>query len=285
MEASPFGAPADSAATIAELFYLKPTGAKPITYTFEPPPGARPPSGDYEPRPTRIVDARRCAADASIDREGFALLDAPTLVEDFWDEEKMRAVYYQETEALLKRKIGARGVHIFDHTLRRRRRPGPLSFRRSVEGSQREPVGRAHVDQTILSGPRRLREIMGEAAETWSRGRFAIINVWRPLFGPLEDAPLAVCDARSVDARDLVACDLVFRDRLGETYALAFSPAQRWFYYPLMRRTEVLLLKCFDSREDVARFSPHTAFDDPATPPSARPRESIELRCFVAFDD
>jgi len=285
MEASRSGAPADGAATIAELYFLKPTDIKPVSYTFEPPPGTPRQSGEYAPLPIRIADARRLAADATIDREGFALVEAPTLVEDFWNEAQLRSVYYPETERLLKQTIGARDVHIFDHTLRRRTNPGPLSFRRSVEGSPREPVGRAHVDQTLVSGPQRLREILGEAAASWSRRRFAIINVWRPLFGPVEDAPLAVCDARSVAARDLVACDLVFRDRLGETYALAFSPKQRWYYYPRMRRGEVLLLKCYDSREDVARFSPHTAFDDPATPREARPRESIELRCFVAFDD
>ncbi|MBG0812142.1 methyltransferase [Methylosinus sp. H3A] len=285
MEASRSGAPADGAATIAELYFLKPTDIKPVSYTFEPPPGAPRQSGEYEPLPTRIADARLIAAGASIDREGFELVEAPTLVEDFWNEEQMRAVYYPETERLLKQTLRARDVHIFDHTLRRRALPGPLSFRRSVEALPREPVGRTHVDQTLDSGPRRLREILGEAAERFSRRRFAIINVWRPLFGPVEDAPLAVCDARSVAARDLVACDLIFRDRRGETYALAYSPEQRWFYYPRMRRGEVLLLKCYDSRADVARFSPHTAFDDPATPKDARPRESIELRCFVAFDD
>ncbi|TDX64717.1 hypothetical protein EDE12_1047 [Methylosinus sp. sav-2] len=285
METSRSGAPADSAATIAELFYLKPTDTKPVSYTFEPPPGAGWQSGEYLPQQTKIADARRHAADAAIDREGFQLLEAPTLVEDFWSEAQLRAIYYPETEALLKRALGARDVHIFDHTLRKRMRPGPMSFRRSVDGSPREPVGRAHVDHTHHSAPKRLREIMGDAAERFSRPRFAIINVWRPLFGPVEDAPLAVCDARSVAPGDLVACDLVFRDRRGETYALAYSPQQRWFYYPRMRRGEVLLLKCYDSRADVARFSPHTAFDDPATPQGARPRESIELRCFVAFDD
>lgn len=279
------GAAPEEAATFADLFFLKPTGAKPVSYTFEPPPGTPRQSGDYEPRRARIVDARRAGLEPSIDREGFALIEAPTLVADFWDEEEVRTRYYPETERLLKHAIGASRVHIFDHTLRRRANSGPLSFRRSVEGFPREPVGRAHVDQTIASGPCRLREILGEDAKTWAERRFAIVNVWRPLFGPVEDAPLAVCDARSVRPETLIACDLVFRDRTGETYALSYSPEQRWFYYPRMRRGEVLLLKCYDSREDVARFSPHTAFDDPATPSDARPRESIELRCFVSLPD
>jgi hypothetical protein len=36
---------------------------------------------------------------------------------------------------------------------------------------------------------------MGEEAEALLRHRFEIVNVWRPIRGPLRDAPLAVCDA------------------------------------------------------------------------------------------
>lgn len=272
-----------SAATTADLHYLTPTDRKPVTYTFEPPAGAPWQSGEYEARRVPIVDARSLPLEASVDREGFALLEAPTQVEDFWDENQIRTIYYPEAERLLKAAIGAEKVFIFDHTLRRRAGPGPLHSVRAAEGAPREPVGRAHVDHTEVSGPRRLRDFLGDEADAWAKGRFAVVNVWRPLFGPLEDAPLALCDARSVAAEDLVACDLVFRDRVGETYALTYSSEHRWRYYPRMTRDEVLLLKCYDSRKDVARFSPHTAFDDPATPPDARPRESIELRSFVYF--
>jgi hypothetical protein len=79
-----------------------------------------------------------------------------------------------------------------------------------------------------------------------------------------------------------VPSDLVYRDRVGETYGVAYNPAHRWYYAPDMQPTEALLLKCFDSKTDgTARFSPHTAFVDPTTPPDAAPRESIELRTLV----
>lgn len=274
-----------SAAILAELHYLAPNGEKPVTYTFDPPPGAPQQSGVYETRRVEIVDARAQDANPSIDREGYALLDAPTEVVDFWDEDDVRSIYYPEAERLLKAAIGAEKVYVFDHTLRRRTRPGPLDSGSGRKGEPRTPVGRVHVDHTELSAPRRLRDFLGEEADRWLKGRFAIINIWRPLFGPLDDAPLALCDARSVAAQELIASDLVFRDRVGETYNVAYSPDHRWSYYPQMRRDEVLLLKCYDSRKDVARFSPHTAFDHPATPPDARPRESIELRSFVYFPE
>ena len=105
--------------------------------------------------------------------------------------------------------------------------------------------------------------------------------MWRPIRGPLRDAPLAVCDALSVDPGDLVPSDLVYRDRVGETYLVTYNPAHRCFYVPEMRADEALLLKCCDTKTDRARFMPHTAFTDPTTPPDAFPRESIELRTLV----
>jgi hypothetical protein len=51
-----------------------------------------------------------------------------------------------------------------------------------------------------------------------------------------------------------------------------------------MQKNEALLLKCYDSMEDGrARFSAHSAFDDPTSPPNAAPRESIEARTLVFF--
>ena len=41
----------------------------------------------------------------------------------------------------------------------------------------------------------------------------------------------------------------------------------------------------FDSKKGVARFSPHTAFDDPNTPVESPYRESIEVRALVFFDE
>ena len=44
------------------------------------------------------------------------------------------------------------------------------------------------------------------------------------------------------------------------------------------------MFKVYDSRKDGrARWTAHTAFDDPTTPPNARPRESIEIRTLAFF--
>ncbi len=201
-----------------------------------------------------------------------------TAVKDFWDDDEVRRVYYPEAERFIAEVTGASRVFIFDH-LQRRRVPGVQD--RSA-GGPRQPATRVHVDHTARSGPQRVRDLLPDEAEELLKGRVQVINLWRPIRGPLQDAPLAVCDARTVDPKDLVPSDLVYRERVGETYSVTWNPAHQWYYVPEMKRDEALLLKIADTKTDGrARFMPHTSFTDPTTPPDAFPRESIELRTLV----
>jgi hypothetical protein len=161
----------------------------------------------------------------------------------------------------------------------RRRVPGGEDRR---AGAPRQPVPRVHVDHTETSGPQRVRDLLPDEADKLLQGRVQIINLWRPIRGPLQDAPLAVCDALSVKPEQLVPSDLIYQDRVGETYSVTYDPDHRWYYVPEMTAQEVLLLKCYDSKTDGrSRFAPHTAFTDPNTPSNALPRESIEIRALV----
>jgi len=82
----------------------------------------------------------------------------------------------------------------------------------------------------------------------------------------------------------MIASDLIFAHRKGETYRVAFNPTQRWLYIPDLQPDEALLIKCWDSDASVARFAPHTGFEDPSTPPGTPPRQSIEFRTIAFFD-
>jgi hypothetical protein len=265
---------------VAAVNYIEKSRDRPYNYTFEPPSGGDRTNAVYAPRHVEIVDLRPFASDLSLDREGFALVDHASAVVDFDDEDEVRRVYYREAERLIAAATGADRVVVFDHTIRRRvpgledrTKPGP-----------RQPVSRAHVDYTEKSGPQRVRDLMGDEADALLARRYAIVNLWRPIRGPLRDAPLALCDAGSVAAADLVATDQIYPDRVGEIYYVAHNPAHRWFYAPAMRRDEALLLKCYDSaRGGTARFTPHSAFEDPGTPSDVLPRESIELRTLVFY--
>jgi hypothetical protein len=264
--------------TEAVVNYLAPTSARPRSYTYDPPAN--------EPRTNirnvevevPIRDARPIVGEISLDRQGFELVRHRSAVHDFYNDDEVKRVYYPEAERLLKAATGASRVFVFDHVTRQRVPGGGAEER---EG-RRQPVTRVHVDHTARSGPQRVRDLLTDEADELLRGRVQIVNVWRPIKGPLLDAPLAVCDAGSVEPNDLIPSDLVYPHRVGETYSVTYRPSHRWFYFPNMRTDEALLLKCYDSKEDGrARFAPHTAFVDPKTPPGAPPRESIELRALA----
>lgn len=264
----------------AELLYLIPDGERPVSYAFEPPPGTPWQSGNYAPHKVSITNGRPLAArgELSLDRSGFELIRHRSALSDFSDDDEIRRVYYPEAIELLKASTGAEHVVVFDHTLR--------DGSRTARGTDRfrEPATRVHNDQTSLSAPRRVREhLPAEQAERRLASRFAIVNLWRPI-RKVESMPLALCDARTISPDDRVPSDLVYRDKVGETYAFAFNPAHRWYYFPELDPDEPLLLKIYDSLEDgTARLTAHTAFVDPSSRPDAPARRSIELRSLLFF--
>lgn len=271
--------PASATTVDAELNYLEFDGAKPVSYQYEPPPGVPKRSGVYRAYRVPISNARVAPPPGalSLDRNGFELHRQPSALRDFSDPQQIRSVYYSEAEALLKRATGAKRVVVFDHTLR----DGNAERAEGV----REPVKYIHNDQTFVSGPRRVRDHLPKGeAEQLLKGRVAIVNLWRPIGDTVQSSPLALCDSRSIALNDLVASDLVYPDKVGETYALVFNPRHRWYYFPRMTPDEYLLLKIYDSAGDsIARLSAHTAFDDPTSAIDAPARRSVELRALLFF--
>jgi hypothetical protein len=262
----------------AELHFVGRVDGPLYNYTFEPPPGTAKTNFVDDPHLVTVRNARSEAPDATLDREGFALLRHRSAVQDFYDEDELRRVYYPETEQALLAATGASRVFVFDHTVRRR----VYGAGDRVVGLPRQPVPRVHVDQTEKSGAQRVRDLMGDEAEALLQGRVQVVNLWRPIRGPLRDAPLAMADARTVAADDLVGSALIYPDRVGETYAVKYNPAQRWYFVPDMLPDEALLLKCYDSAKDGrARFAPHTAMEDSTPKAYVPPRESIEMRALV----
>lgn len=243
---------------------------------------------------------------------GFAVYNYPAKEKSFTDDTAVRSGYYAEVEQLLRNKIPRiKKIHIFDHTIRRR-----------VKGAARQPVQQVHVDQTPAAAEVRVRRhIPHEEADELVKGRYQIINVWRPIENPASDHPLAVIDWRTTSPSDFVATDLLYPRRdsqdaddddrgkeilpdsskhnstdgyevKGETMGVAANDNHRFYYQKDMTPDEVLLLKCFDSygqgmpngRNGIAVRTPHTAFDDPQTPKDAPGRQSIEVRCLVFYE-
>ena len=264
----------------AELNFAVPSEAKAYSYTYKPPEGVPATNIEVRAQRVRIENARPLAAGLDVDVQGFQIVAHKTAVRDFWDEAQTLALGHPETAELVKAVTGASRVVVFDHTLRRR--SDGVADR--TPGAVRQPAGRVHVDQTVASGPQRVRDLMGDQAEDLLRRRAAIINVWRPIHHVARDWPLGFADARSVEAADLIPSDLIFPHRKGEIYGVAYNPGQRWLHVPDLAPDEAILIKCWDSDPTVARFTPHTGFEDPTTPAGTPPRESIEFRTIAFFD-
>jgi hypothetical protein len=260
----------------AGIPYTADTGEKLVNETFGPNDIHRKTSGTQELHPMEVRDGR--LEKFSLDENGFTFVGHKTAVKDFLDLEELKRVYYPEVSLLIKTVSGAKRVHVFDHTLR----SGDEGEREAK--LLREPVLSAHNDYTEWSGPNRVRELLPLESEILLKSRFAIIQVWRAINQPIQSNPLAIADAKSVEPDDLLIAERRYPHRVGQTYRLKHNPRHRWVYFPRMRRDEALVFKVFDSEKDGrARFTPHTSFDDPATPPGAPPRQSIEARALAFF--
>jgi hypothetical protein len=263
----------------ASLNYLHDTGETPWTYSGTSP-AERKSGWQSEPHEVTIRDGRPVAGGFHIDREGFRLVRHDTRVKDFYDEAEIRSVYYPEMEELIARESGAARVIVFDHTVR------TADEAEQEARNFREPVRRVHNDYTEWSGPQRLRDILPDEAEALLKRRFAIVQVWRPIRLPIETAPLAMCDGTTIAPDDMVVAERRYPDRVGQTYAVRYNPQHRWYWLPKMRREEAYVFKVYDSAKDGrARWTAHTAFDNPLAPPDAPPRESIEIRTLALFED
>ena len=254
---------------------------------------------------------------------GFELIERPTADPDldFFDHGAVVGAYYPECAGIVREATGAATVVAFDHNVRSA--TGKSGKLRIAGGQQVQgPAHLVHGDYTLTSAPRRLRDLArppsvndtyrtglaeGETlldAEAVERatgdGRFAIVNVWRNIARePVATRPLALCDAASVQPEDLVVFEIHYEDRIGENYFAKHAPRHRWVYWSAMTRGEALLIKQWDSAGEMARsggrradaeggsrpctFSFHSAFEDPATPPDAPDRWSIEVRCAALF--
>lgn len=176
-------------------------------------------------------------------------------------------------------RTGASKIFIFDHTIRRPEN----TTGRSVPGGLRGPVQRVHIDQSYQASKNRVTYHLPDEALTLLKGRYQIINVWRPIKTIYKD-PLAVADAHSVPDSDLVPVKLIYPNREGETYTVKPNKAHKWYYRYGQTPDIVTLIKCFDSKLDGrARRVPHTAFVNPGTAGKAEyaERESIEIRALV----
>jgi hypothetical protein len=264
-------------AIATSLEYLCPTPHRPHTWMYAPPDGQPRENSHYQRMPVTIRDARGSAT--QLHREGYTLRHAPSAVIDFFNKEEVVRSYYPEMAELALSISGASMAFVFDHLVRQRQPGLPQGFGR-VDGQRPGAAGRVHCDFTPTSAQRRLMQELGPRAAQGER--HAIVNLWRSIHHPVLDAPLAMCDARTVQADDLVASDIYYPERTGEIYQLLHNRDHAWSYFPAMTRDEVLIFRQYDSAAADC-YTPHAAFDHPLALADVPPRVSIEIRCLLVY--
>ncbi|KAK5661036.1 hypothetical protein OQA88_12415 [Cercophora sp. LCS_1] len=267
----------------ANLNFFSPPadGSRPFNHVDTPPAGLPQRNFGDTTHPVSITDVRGSESTYTLDSDAFAILtnQPPSSETSFTDDVSIRKNYYPEIESLLLSHVpGAHTVHIFDHTVRR-----------TTPGSPRAPVQRVHIDQTLPSTIQRVHRHLPEQAEALLKGRYRIINVWRPLNrSPVESFPLAFASSSTLADEDVVPVEHRYMSGYtGQTAAIKYNEAQKWYYLSGMTGSERILLECFDSEalkegSDVkgGRVA-HTAFEDPRSREGAEGRESIEVRALV----
>ena len=262
----------------AELTYIVDDGKPSIRYVDWPEEEHNESIASYEPRMTRILNGRFLTPSPELNDFGFKLLDSKSAVSNFYSEKEVKDIYYPETEAVIKKESGAREVHVFDHTIRT---PDTSTHQ---TGWVRGPVRYVHNDYTERSAVQRLKDFFPKTAQNLLKGRFAIIQTWRSIADRVESEPLALCDGKTIAKTGFIRNERRYKDRTAETYHICYNPEHKWYFFPYMTSSELLIFKVFDTSDEVdVRFTAHSAFSDPNTPASAPPRQSIEMRALVFF--
>lgn len=276
---------------VGTIHYVKRVDEPLYSYdAIEPPAGVKPTNHVADGHEFEIESARDLPGGADIEVQGFELVRFEPAIGDIYDKQQRTEYFDPAVAKLVKRRTGAVETRLFSTILRgeeaQRRAPGSISA----------PAGTVHIDFTPESGPFWFDQLLGADAGRLRGRRFAIINVWRPITGPLKDHPLALCDARTIAPEELTVSTSITRigkdglysaeGELSKTdvYYPAYNAKHRWYYVPDMRPDEALLLKNYDSATDgMTRCSAHSAFKDPTAPADVLPRASIEVRVLTVW--
>ncbi|KAL2827757.1 hypothetical protein BDW59DRAFT_54564 [Aspergillus cavernicola] len=227
----------------------------------------------------------------NLDTNGFAYIKCPrpalTKAYDYSDPKKIENIFLPECEAILKSKVeGADEVMIFDWKIRkkksakerRRRNPNLQGFARQVHIDTlltRDEIGTPMME--------RIRNHLPEESQHLLSGRVQLINFWRPISGPVEDHPIAVCDRRTLDSSKLIETDMIRGNYTGTMLYSQYEPngTCQWYYMSAQNVEDVLLFKGFDTKEDSVKYTPHTSFTPLNTSDNPCPRVSVEVRALV----
>jgi len=246
------------------------------------------PNFPEEECPVKVHDVRGHEKDFTFDTHGFQFEKHPISEETIRalndaDDSYVKKNHYPEVEAYLKSLTGASRVICFNHLVRTKAPAGEVP-KLPVRG----PAQHVHCDNSPnFIPPRTERLLSPDEYEQMLKGRYQIINVWRPLIEHVEDWPLALADYRSVERDDEIDVTIYVKLKDEEYESpnihLRYNSAHKWHFWSKQQKDEILCFKCYDSKKDVARYTAHTSFKNPLAVEGATPRKSVEIRALAIY--
>lgn len=225
---------------------------------------------------------------------GFELMQVPSKLQSWDDDDEIVAVHYEEVRALAQQLTGCDFALVNSHIKRgpdqvkQHADLGPISF---VHSDFADSYGDLMRERYTADDEARayLNSIGASADDVRDCRRLMIIQFWRNLGAAKMDLPLAFCDARTVTSSDLRPFPV--QDYAGggfdfETLGIADHERHKWYVFPEMSRDEVAVFRTYDSAmlgSGTAYWTPHSAFNDPEVAPNQPARCSIELRATCIF--
>ncbi|OTA54150.1 hypothetical protein K449DRAFT_401204 [Hypoxylon sp. EC38] len=202
-----------------------------------------------------LRDARGCEKQFSLEKDSFCWVNYPSKI-NITTEQEMMVPYAKEVNNLLRKIFDTGHVICYD-----------LRWRRNTTFTDEEAFSNS-------------RSVPSPPVKTVHVG---LSSVWRPLFRPIEENPIAFCNPSTVQKEDLMEVDRVTPISLIEIFHVKYNPTQEWFWLSNQHPDEVTVFIQYDSHPPDGRINavPHTTFDDPRAKPGARPRESVETRSIV----
>ena len=236
-----------------------------------------------------------------MDKLGVSLAHCESKCEDFYDPAEVERVFYPEMEKLLLEFFpGATDALVYNHDVFDKNYKGD----RTEDQDNKNPGVNAHYanlvhnDLNDNSGRVRCRELLTknlrnfgrvqhyteEEADAKMSRRFMSINLAKPM-ETVRQNPFVLCAWPSFADQPYINNYRVYDDRVGETTYFTHRPEHEWYWFPEQTRTEVSMLKCYDSVTDgsISRWSFHTACIDHTAPEDAPCRRNVVVRSYIFF--
>lgn len=219
-----------------------------------------------------VHDLRDGTFNVNFDNNGITFEKHVTQIENFEGSSDWKDSYNNELQTLLKNKIGAKEVIVFDHTVRI-----------DDPSAERKPARNVHNDYSTSGARQRLRDILGdERARQFQAGHYGFVNVWRPVEHTIKTSPLGFIHPDSVNVDDWMTIKLIYPDRIGQILGVAANKNHDWFFLSQMTPNEVTIFNIYDNQG--RPFLAHSALDMANTDNVTTPRKSIESRTLVRYE-